>query len=103
VRIAEVAKLVEELDGVRRIERTGLPLEWRYHGRLIARQLDHDHLVIRIDFEFRDSLLQTDAETFSVPSRYVKHMMVVANLTTGDAAAIEDALDNAWQLQRSAD
>jgi hypothetical protein len=30
-------------------------------------------------------------------------MMVVANLTTGDAAAIEDALDNAWQLQRSAD
>jgi hypothetical protein len=30
-------------------------------------------------------------------------MMVVADFATGDGSAIEDALDNAWQLQRSAD
>ena len=37
-------------------------------------------------------------ETFSVPARYSKHMMVVADLVTGDAGAIEDALEAAWQL-----
>jgi hypothetical protein len=59
--------------------------------------------VIRIDFDFRRSLMQTDTATFSVPNRYVKHMMVVADFASGDTAAIEDALENAWQLQRSAD
>jgi hypothetical protein len=103
MRLADVAELLGELEGVRRVERSGHFPEWRYHGRLIARQIDIDHLVIRIDFDFRRSLVQSDTATFSVPSRYVKHMMVVADFALGDAAAIEDALDNAWQLQRSAD
>jgi hypothetical protein len=30
-------------------------------------------------------------------------MMVVADLARGDAAAIEDAFETAWQLQRDAD
>jgi hypothetical protein len=30
-------------------------------------------------------------------------MMVVIDLTTGDAGAIEDAIEAAWDLQRSAD
>jgi hypothetical protein len=30
-------------------------------------------------------------------------MMVVADFAGGDAGAIEDALENAWQLQRRAD
>jgi hypothetical protein len=30
-------------------------------------------------------------------------MMVVADLAAGDAGAIEDTLEAAWQLQRSAD
>jgi hypothetical protein len=42
-------------------------------------------------------------ETFSVPTRYRKHMMIVADLINGDPGAIEDALEAAWQLQRSAD
>jgi hypothetical protein len=77
--------------------------EWRYHGRLVARQLDDVHLVIRADFDFRDSILRQFPGTFSVPTRYIKHMMVVADLAGGDAGAIEDALEAAWQLQRSAD
>jgi hypothetical protein len=41
--------------------------------------------------------------TFRVPARYARHMMVVADLARGEAGAIEDALEAAWQLQRSAD
>ncbi len=47
--------------------------------------------------------MQSDPDTFSIPNRYAKHMMVVADFVMGDEDAIEDVLDNAWQLQRSAD
>jgi hypothetical protein len=32
--------------------------QWRYHGRLVARQLDDAHVVIRADFDYRDSVLR---------------------------------------------
>ena len=97
-----MARLAGVLAGVRRTVAEGLA-EWRYHGRLVARQLDDARLVIRADFDYRDSILRQFPATFSVPARYVKHMMVVADLAQGDAGAIEDALEAAWQLQRRAD
>jgi hypothetical protein len=100
--MAEVANLAAALEGVRRTTSRGLS-QWRCHGRLVVRQLDGDHVVIRSDFDYRDSILRQFPGTFSVPSRYVKHMMVVADLTAGDAGAIEDAIDAAWRLQRRAD
>ena len=100
VQIGEVGQLAEALAGVRRTTAEGLA-QWRYHGRLVARQLDDDHVVIRADFDYRDVLLRQFPETFSVPARYTKHMMVVADLTRGNSGAIEDALQAAWQLQRS--
>ena len=102
VRIDDVARLAEALAGVRRTAPRGLA-EWRYHGRLVARQLDDEHLVIRADFDYRDALLRQFPGTFSVPTRFDQHMMVVADLVGGEAGAIEDALEAAWQLQRSAD
>jgi hypothetical protein len=102
LQIHEVARLAEALAGVRRSTSDGLA-QWRYHGRLVARQLDDAHVVIRADFDYRDSLLRQFPETFSVPARYTKHMMIVADLADGDPGAIEDALEAAWQLQRSAD
>jgi hypothetical protein len=102
VEIDGVARLAEDLDGVRRTARNGLA-EWRYHGRLVARQLDEAHLVIRADFGYRDSVLRQFPGTFSVPARYRTHMMIVADLAVGDAGAIEDALEAAWRLQRGAD
>jgi hypothetical protein len=102
VEIGDLARLAEALAGVRRTAREGLA-EWRYHGRLVARQLDDTHLVIRADFDYRDSVVRQFPETFSVPARYIKHMMVVADLARGDAGAIEDAVEAAWLLQRSAD
>jgi hypothetical protein len=101
LQIDEVARLAEALAGVRRTTVDGLA-QWRYHGRLVARQLDDAHVVIRADFGYRASVLRQFPGTFSVPARYIKHMMVVADLARGDAGAIEDALEAAWQLQRSA-
>ena len=102
LQIDEVARLAEALAGVRRTTADGLA-QWRYHGRPVARQLDDTQVVIRADFDYRDSLLRQFPGTFSVPARYLKHMMVVADLAQGNAGAIEDALEAAWQLQRSAD
>ncbi len=100
--IGDVTRVVEALVGVRRTAPKGLP-EWRYHGRLVARQLDGAHVVIRADFAYRDTLLRASPATFSVPPRYVKHMMVVADFANGEARSIEDALEAAWQLQRCSD
>jgi len=99
--IDDVSRLAAELAGVRGTAHGGLA-EWRYHGRLVARQLDDEHLVIRADFEYRDTVLRQFPATFSVPARWARHMMMVADLAHGDAGAIEDALFAAWDLQRSA-
>jgi hypothetical protein len=101
VEIDDVARLTEALAGVRRTESRGLA-EWRYHGRLVTRQLDDTHVVIRADFDARDVMLRQFPDTFSVPSRFIRHMMVVADLARADAGAIEDAIEAAWLLQRSA-
>jgi hypothetical protein len=47
-------------------------------------------------------MLREFPETFSISTRYLKHMMVVADLARADTGAVEDALEAAWQLQRSA-
>jgi hypothetical protein len=75
--LADLSRLAAQLDGVAERRRNGL-LEWRYRGRLVARQVDDSHVVIRASFEFRDFLLQSFPETFSVPTRFAKHMMIVA-------------------------
>jgi hypothetical protein len=98
--MSEVADLIGGLEGVRRTA-SGELAQWRYHGRLVARQLDDMHIVIRADFDYRDAVLRQFPATFSVPNRFAKHMMVVADLTAPDVGAIEDALVAAWKLQRA--
>lgn len=98
MRLDDIASITANLAGIRRTTVEGLT-HWRLHGRLVARQLDELHVVIRADFDVRDDLIDRHPETFSAPARFVKHMMVVANLA-GDAGAIEDAIEAAWELQR---
>jgi hypothetical protein len=59
VTIDDVAHVAGTLAGVRRTAPGGLA-EWRYHGRLVARQLDDARLVIRADFDYRDSVTGPD-------------------------------------------
>ena len=97
MRLSALSRLASRLEGVTERTRDGM-LDWRYHGRLVARQLDDSHVVIRASFDSRDFLHQSFPDTFSVPSRFRKHMMIVADLT-GNADAIEDAVIGAWELQ----
>jgi hypothetical protein len=99
--LEDISRLAVQFDGVVERRREGL-LEWRYRGRLVARQLDATSVVIRSTFEFRDFLLRGFPETFTASGRYAKHMMVVADLRHGNADAIEDALAEAWQWQKRA-
>ena len=101
MRLDDVASVAANLAGVRRSVVEGLS-QWRFHGRLVARQIDDAHLVIRAEFEVRDDLVARHPETFSVPARFANHMMVVADLA-GDDGAIEDAFAAAWELQRRSD
>jgi hypothetical protein len=96
--IAEFDRLALSLAGVRRRYRDGL-LRWDHRGRLVARQLDDSRVVVRTPFDTRDILLHQFPETFTVPSRFQKHMMVVADLQGGSAEAIEDAVVSAWRFQ----
>ena len=89
------------LEGVRRRTVDGAA-RWVYRGRLVARELDATHVVIRVPFDVRDSLVARQPAVFEVPRRFEKHMMVVADLDAGDDGAVEDALEAAWSLQRSA-
>jgi hypothetical protein len=98
MRLADLSNLAARLDGVSERRRDGL-LDWRYRGRLVARQLDRSHIVIRSSFDSRDFLVRSFPETFSVPGRFAKHMMIVADLEHGNTAAIEDAVIGAWELQ----
>ena len=98
MRLADLSRLATQLDGVTERRRGGL-LDWRYRGRLVARQLDDTHVVIRASFDFRDFLLQSFPGTFSVPKRFAKHMMIVADLENGNPDVVEDALIAAWELQ----
>jgi len=96
--LPDLSRLAAQLDGVSERRREGL-LDRRYRGRPVARQLDDSHIVIRASFEFRDHLLRSFPETFSVQKRFAKHMMVVADFENGDADAVEDAVIGALELQ----
>jgi hypothetical protein len=65
----------------------------------LAAQLDDSHIVIRASFDFRDFLLHSFPETSSVPKRFAKHMMIVADFENGNEAVVEDAVIAAWELQ----
>jgi hypothetical protein len=100
--ISEFGSRAGRLDGVRTRTADGL-LSCRYHGRLVARQIDETHVVVRCSVDVRDQLVAQFPDTFSVPARFAKHMMIVADLRRGDEGAIEDALIAAWRLQSAGD
>ena len=91
---SDLSRLAAQLDGVTERRQDGL-LCWG--PRQTARQLDDTHVVIRSSFDARDAMLRSFPETFTVPVRFTRHMMVVADLQHGDRDAIEEAFVSAWR------
>ena len=98
--IADVDRLASALDGVRTTTRDGR-LRWEVGGRLLARQLDDDAVVIRTAFDARERLVADHPAGFGVPPRFERHMMVVAELPHVTTTALGAALQAAWSLQVS--
>jgi len=96
------SELATSLAGVRRTSAGGLA-RWQYQGRLVARELDATHVAVRVPFDVRDALVHQHPNVFSVPPRFAKHMMVVADLDAGEDGAVEDAVESAWSLQTQDD
>ena len=97
MRLADITRLAGQLDGVAERRRRGL-LDWRY-AAVWSPGSSTIATSSSASFDSRDFLLRSFPETFSVPARFAKHMMIVADLTDGDANAIEDAVIGAWELQ----
>ncbi|WP_446665440.1 hypothetical protein [Flexivirga sp. B27] len=97
---AEVADFLATLPGCKEKGTSARP-GWYVAGRVVARLVASDELMIRCDFAVRDRLVAEHPETFGIPPAYDAHMKVQAMLT-GDADAIRSALRAAWQMQRSA-
>ncbi len=96
--LTDVERLAGALDGVGTTTRDGL-LRWQVGGRLLARQLDDDSVVIRTAFDARERLLAQHPAAFGVPPRFEKHMMVVVELPHVTTAVLDEALRAAWSLQ----
>jgi hypothetical protein len=88
--LADLSRLAAELDGVSSAAATVCSTGGtRAPGRSAARRQPRRHPgVVRVP----DFLLYSFPETFSVPRRFAKHMMVVADLEHGNADAVEDAV-----------
>lgn len=96
--LAQFEELATSFPDVRR-RSTGEGSRWSCRGRLVARQVDETHVVVRVPFDVRDVLLHQAPAVFSVPDRFAKHMMVVADLDAGDDGAVGDAVAAAVRLQ----
>jgi hypothetical protein len=94
----EVDDYARSLPGCKRKGTQAHPA-WYVDDRLVARLVDAGELLVRASFAGRERLVADHPETFGVPPRYEKHMLVQAMLS-GDAAAIRDAIRSAWELQR---
>ncbi|CAB4692336.1 MAG: hypothetical protein F2667_02615 [Actinobacteria bacterium] len=95
----DVGAYAESLPGVRRKGTAARPA-WYVADRLVVRVDDPGTLVIRVPLSRRESLLARHPDTFGVPPRMEAHHKVEAYLERADPAAVCEAIDLAWELQR---
>ena len=95
----EVGAYAESLPLVKRKGTESRPA-WYVRDRLVVRFQDHDTVVIRVPLSQRERLLVTYPDSFGVPPRMEAHHKVEAYLDRADPAAVHEAIDLAWEMQR---
>ncbi|MFD7161416.1 hypothetical protein ACFV9C_42995 [Kribbella sp. NPDC059898] len=96
----EVCEIARSLAGVKEYPTDGA-LRWTIGGRLVARRLDEQSLVVRMGFARREILLQQYPEALFVPPRFDAHQKVVVRIDLADPGLISLVLREAWTLQTS--
>ncbi|MCY1042195.1 MmcQ/YjbR family DNA-binding protein [Corallococcus sp. bb12-1] len=75
---------------------------FRVSDKLFARVLDDDSIVIKVDFDHREALLQTQPDVFRVTPHYQDWPMVIVQLTTVTRPLLQSLLKEAWRRCASA-
>jgi hypothetical protein len=99
VDLEDVGRLALAHAGVKRKGTQARPA-WYVDDRLVVRRLDPTSVVIRSGFEARERLVADHPDTFGVPPRFERHLMVVVELESADPAAVARAIGEAVELQR---
>lgn len=95
----EVGRYAESLPEVKRKGTESRPA-WYVRNRLVVRLQDPKTLVIRVPLSKRESLLARYPDSFGVPPRMETHHKVEAYLDHAQPAAVREAIDLAWEMQR---
>jgi hypothetical protein len=99
VTLDEVGRYAESLPLVKRKGTASRPA-WYVHDRLVVRLHDQETVVIRVPLSQRERLLETYPDSFGVPPRMEAHHKVEAYLDRANPAAVNEAIDLAWEMQR---
>ncbi|RYZ35168.1 MAG: hypothetical protein EOO71_36505 [Myxococcaceae bacterium] len=75
---------------------------FRVSDKLFARVLDEDSIVLKVDFDHREALLQSQPEVFRVTPHYQDWPMVIVQLTTVKRPLLQSLLKEAWRRCASA-
>lgn len=94
----EVGRYAESLPRVKR-KGTGSRPAWYVDGRLLVRLHDAQTLVIRVPLSKREALIESCPDSFGVPPRMEAHHKVEAYLDHAPLAAVQRAIDLAWEMQ----
>ncbi len=93
-----VREIALALPGVEEGTSYGTPA-FRVRGKFFARlREDGETLVLKIGFDAREILLQTDAETFFTTDHYAGYPSVLVRLPVVERDVLENILEEAWRF-----
>jgi hypothetical protein len=73
-------------------------LAFRVGGKFLVRlREDNESLALKIGFDLRDILLESDPKTFFTTDHYTGYPTVLVHLSKIDAARLRDVLTEAWR------
>ena len=97
ITLAKVRKITARLPGTEEGPCYGTP-GFRVKRKLFARMLeDGKSLVLKIDFDSRETLTGLKPKCFSVTPHYQNHPMMIVNLGTVGAGELTELLEGAWR------
>jgi hypothetical protein len=97
-----VRRIALGLDGVEERPSYGTPAFFRGKKLLARLHQDGVSLVLRIDFDGRDALLESDPDVFYVTPHYDGYPAVLVRLEKVEPALLKQLLADAWERAGSA-